>query len=605
MDIFCWNVRGINDPVKRRGFRKWIRKYNPIFGCLVESHVQQPNSVPVVNILPNWSFDDNYDFSDLGKIWVVWKPSVQVKIIAKTLQMITCSVKLPFQTSEFVVSFIYPSNCRRERRLLWSELESTYCLPQLCSLPWIVMGDFNEIISPSEHSSADHSTSTRGMCDFRERLQQCSLSDLQYSGNTFTWSNSSVSKKLDRVVYNEEWLESFPESIAVFGKPGISDHSPCCTFLDQFKPPQKRPFQEMKPFIRAFNKENYSEIKKPVQEAFDHLTDCQQVSLSAPSSLVADAERSSHARWYGLAKAEDKFLRQRSRVQWSVDGDEGTAFFHRANRARQSQNHIHFLLGDDGRVIDSLEGVKSHAVNNFQNLLGGANASTTSTPDDIASIMQVRCSAEAITSLAAPFTVLDIEKAFLSLPKNKSPGPDGYPAELFTGNWKVVGRNLIAAVKEFLSTGELLQQWNATLLILVPKKTNANKITEFRPIACCNTVYKVASKLLANRLKDHLPTLISSSQSAFVPGRLLVDLQNAFDTLDWNFVLYTLEALEFPLVFSQQLKRKFQDGSIGFHPNTSSLQVTHLSFADDLMIFTDGTPNSVKCIADTMEDFAL
>ena len=135
---------------------------------------------------------------------------------------------------------------------------------------------------------------------------------------------------------------------------------------------------------------------------------------------------------------------------------------------------------------------------------------------------------------------------------------------------------------------------------------------------------------------------------------LKVDLQNAFDTLDWNFVLYTLEALEFPLVFrnlikkclttthfsvainwepcgyfrgtrglrqgdplspylfvlalevfSQQLKRKFQDGSIGFHPNTSSLQVTHLSFADDLMIFTDGTPNSVKCIADTMEDFAL
>ena len=415
------------------------------------------------------------------------------------------------------------------------------------------MGDFNEIISPSEHSSADHSTSTRGMCDFRECLQQCSLSDLQYSGNTFTWSNSSVSKKLDRVLYNEEWLESFPESIAVFGKPGISDHSPCCTFLDQFKPPQKRPFRffahlnshpdfqelvryvwnslpflgskqlkEMKPFIRAFNKENYSEIEKPVQEAFDHLTDCQQVSLSAPSSLVADAERSAHARWYGLAKAEDKFLRQRSRVQWSVDGDEGTAFFHRANRARQSQNHIHFLLGDDGRVIDSLEGIKSHAVNNFQNLLGGANASTTCTPDDIASIMQVRCSAEAITSLAAPFTDLDNEKAFLSLPKNKSPGPDGYPAEFFTGNWKVVGRDLIAAVKEFLSTGELLQQWNATLLILVPKKTNANKITEFRPIACCNKVYKVALKLLANRLKDHLPTLISSSQSAFVPGRLLV-----------------------------------------------------------------------------------
>ncbi|XP_048604962.1 uncharacterized protein LOC106398491 [Brassica napus] len=470
-----------------------------------------------------------------------------------------------------------------------------------------------------------------------------------------------LSKKLDRVLCNEEWLECFPESIAVFGKPGISDHSPCCTFLDQLKPPQKRPFRffshlnhhpdfhnlvgavwnslpilgskqlcvskklkEMKAFIRTFNKENFSEIEKRVQEAFDHLTDCQHASLSAPTSLTAAAEKSAHDKWYTLAKAEDKFLRQRTRVQLSVDGDAG---------------------------------------NYFQNPLGGVNTPTTSSPPDIASIMQVKCSAEAVTSLAALFSDLDIEKAFLSLPMNKSPGPDDYPAEFFTGNWRVVGRDMIAAVKEFLSTGELLQQWNAILLILVPKKVNANKITEFRPIACCNTVYKVASKLLANRLKDHLSTLISTSQSAFVPGRLLVenvllatelvsgynwkkitkrcmlkvDFQKAFDTLDWDFVLYTLEALEFPLifrnlikkcltttrfsvaingepcgyfkgtiglrqsdplspylfvlaleVFTQQLKRKYIDGSIGFHPQH------FLSQAD-----------SVRCIADTMEEFDL
>nr|VDD24214.1 unnamed protein product [Brassica oleracea] len=105
--------------------------------------------------------------------------------------MITCYVKLPFQPSEFVVSFIYASNCRRERKLLWSELETTSCLPQLCGLPLIVKGDFNEIISPSEHSRADHTTSTRGMRDFKDCLQQCSIADLHYSGNTFTWSKSS------------------------------------------------------------------------------------------------------------------------------------------------------------------------------------------------------------------------------------------------------------------------------------------------------------------------------------------------------------------------------------------------------------------------------
>ena len=153
---------------------------------------------------------------------------MQMKIISKSLQMITCLVKLPFQSCEFGVSFVYGSNCRKERRLLWGELETTSCLPQLYGLPWIVTGDFNEIISPSEHSRADQSTSSRGMRDFRECLQRCSLSDLQFSGTSFTWSNSSVSKKLDRVLCNEEWLEQSPESITVFGEPGMSDHSPCC-----------------------------------------------------------------------------------------------------------------------------------------------------------------------------------------------------------------------------------------------------------------------------------------------------------------------------------------------------------------------------------------
>lgn len=57
-------------------------------------------------------------------------------------------------------------------------------------------------------------------------------------------------------------------------------------------------------------------------------------------------------------------------------------------------------------------------------------------------------------------------------------------------------------------------------------------------------------------------------------------------------------------VFTQMLKSKYEDGSIGYHPHTSTVKVTHLSFADDLMIFSDGTVNSVKCIADTMEAFA-
>ncbi|KAL0804395.1 hypothetical protein Bca101_096885 [Brassica carinata] len=637
------------------------------------------------SILPGWSVESNYEFSDLGKLWLIWKPSVQVNVIAKSLQMVTCTVKLPFHSTEIEVSFVYGSNCRKERRLLWDELESASSSSQLCGLPWIVLGDFNEIISPTEHSSADQFSSSRGMRDFRECLERSSLADLQFSGHNFTWTNHSVSKKLDRILCNEDWVEQFSDSIGVFGKPGISDHSPCCVFLDQLKPPQKRSFRffahlndhpefsalikstwnalpfygskqlcvskklkELKPIIRSFNKENFSNLEKRVDEAFSDLTNCQSASLSSPCPVTAESEKIARLKWLTLARAEDKFLKQRSRIQWNVEGDANTPFYHRVIKARQNQNHIHLLTDEHGNIIDSLEGIKQHAIDYYQSLLGGVNALTTSAPSEIAAVLQTKCSPSAVDALSAPFTDLDIQQAFLSLPKNKSPGPDGYPAEFFIGNWKSVGRDMIDAVQEFLSTGELLQQWNATILTLVPKKVNATKITEFRPISCCNTVYKVASKLLANRLKDLLPTLISSSQSAFVPGRLLVenvllatelvscynwkkiskrcmlkiDLQKAFDTLDWDFILFTLEALDFPPsfrkliekcltsthfsvaingescgyfkgtrglrqgdplspylfvlaleVFSQLLIKKYVDGSVGFHPQTKDLQV--------------------------------
>ena len=437
MDLFCWNVRGINDSVKRRGFRKWIRKYNPIFGCLVETHVQrQKVDSTFKNILPGWSLESNYEFSDLGKIWLVWKRSVQVNVITKSLQMITFTVKLPFQATEIGVTMVYGSNCRKERRLLWDELETVSTSSQLCGLPWIVLGDFNEIIYPTEHSSADQLSSFRGMRDFRECLERCSLADLQYSGHNFTWSNGSVSKKLDRILCNEKWSEQFPNSIGVFGEPGISDHSPCCAFLDNHKPVQKRSFRffallnthpdfsevvksawialpfhgskqlcvsknlkDLKPIIRAFNKENFSDLEKRVEDAFTNLTNCQSTSLSSPSPEAVELERIAHQKWFTLARAEDKFLRQRSRIQWSVVGDANTTFFHRVIKARQNQNHIHLLLDGNGNIIDSLDGIKQHAIDYFQRLLGGDNAPTTATPADIALVLQTKCSPVAIDAL--------------------------------------------------------------------------------------------------------------------------------------------------------------------------------------------------------------
>lgn len=87
----------------------------------------------------------------------------------------------------------------------------------------------------------------------------------------------------------------------------------------------------------------------------------------------------------------------------------------------------------------------------------------------------------------------------------------------------MVGEKVTREVLKVLNGGQFPEGWNETTIVLIPKVRNPEKLKDLRPISLCNVLYKIVSKVLANRLKVILPEIISPAQSAFVPGILISD----------------------------------------------------------------------------------
>lgn len=104
-----------------------------------------------------------------------------------------------------------------------------------------------------------------------------------------------------------------------------------------------------------------------------------------------------------------------------------------------------------------------------------------------------------LQSLDNEFSDEEIKEAVFLLPKGKSSGPDGLPAEFFQFFWDIVGSDIISFVRGFFA-GRDIGCINRASITLIPKKQGASTILEFRPISVINTTAKIITKLMASRL---------------------------------------------------------------------------------------------------------
>ena len=177
-------------------------------------------------------------------------------------------------------------------------------------------------------------------------------------------------------------------------------------------------------------------------------------------------------------------------------------------------------MKDDGCVVEDAGGIQAMATNFYSALF---TSSAGSRYEELLQHLPSRVTDAMNADLTRDYTEEEIKAALDSMGDLKAPGPDGMPALFYKKFWNIVGKDVVKEVTEVLNGGPMPGSWNETVVVLIPKVQKPERLKDLRPISLCNVVYKIASKVLANRLKRVLPDIISLNQSAFVPGRLITD----------------------------------------------------------------------------------
>lgn len=216
-----------------------------------------------------------------------------------------------------------------------------------------------------------------------------------------------------------------------------------------------------------------------------------------------------------LYKDEEIYWRQRCKNQWAKEGDRNTRFFHAKASRRRRTNHISGLENNNGEWKDSVKEVEAIILEYFGDLFKSSSP-TTEIIDEILAEVALVVTPAMNQHFALPFSSSEVTTTLSNMAPLKSPGPDGLPPIFFQKYWSIIGSDVTSCVLNFLNNNTLPRMLNFTFIMLIPKIDNPNKISQFRPISLCNVIYKIGSKMIANRIKPFLNEIISPTQSVWL-----------------------------------------------------------------------------------------
>jgi len=328
----------------------------------------------------------------------------------------------------------------------------------------------------------------------------------------------------------------------------------------------KEKLKRLKSDLKVWNRDVFGNIhtrKKYILQKIEEL-DCQDCAgnLSAGDKvkrceLICDLRE--------IEKKLDSLMCQKARVNWLKNGDSCTKFYHSTLRWRRLRNEVKGVeVG--GQWCEEPCTVRSEAKKLFEKRFKAMRDCGVR----LDGVEFKSLSEEENLSLTAGFSEEEIRNAVWQCEGTKSPGPDGFNFNFLKTCWQTFKVDIVAAVLLFQETGYIPKGCNASLIALVPKVRDPTYLEQYRPISLVGAMYKIIAKVLAERIKKVLPSVINESQSAFLRDRgildsvltanemvedlrrkgrrglcLKVDFEKAYDSVRWDFLYDMLQRLGF------------------------------------------------------------
>lgn len=392
---------------------------------------------------------------------------------------------------------------------------------------------------------------------FNEVISHLGLNEISLQGRKHTWSNMQpipLLEKLDWVFTSKSWTLTYPNTAMKPLDMTPSDHTPCVVTIATSIPKSKViRFENYWLLSDQFSKilsdcwsgpSQHTDYAKSLTAKFKLLRRKLkewQASKTSLRTLISNTRATlqfieimseygdlSVEEWnfkellkedlLSLLEQQRIYWRQRCVVKWIKLGDARTSFFHANATIRHRENLITELMSREGVMVSGHNEKEQILWEDFNVRLGTSEFSGFSV-DPYFFIQRV----DNLQSLEDPFTQAEIDSIIKTLPNEKSSSLDGFNNEFLKKSWLVIKEDFYELCNAFHSNSVCLRRINSSYTTLIPKVDGARSVAEFRPISLLNSLVKLVTKILANRLQPLITSLVHKNQYGFIKNRTVQD----------------------------------------------------------------------------------